>query len=190
MPDALCLHAMECQLACLEPSGTSRCLFDFISCSAISNNYLCNGHYQDLLNLERLKKELVEKHGGEPTFAQWAGAAGVDQKTLRKHLTHGRFCKDKMIKSNIRLVISIAKNFKNAGLSLQDLVLVLAFADNFFRIVPRFSMLNLPFFNRKDVRALSEVLKSLMLQRDLNFLPMHIGGSNKQSVDLFLSNQG
>ncbi|KAG6502292.1 hypothetical protein ZIOFF_042183 [Zingiber officinale] len=82
-----------------------------------------NGHYQHLLSLERLKKELVERNGGEPTFAQWAGAAGVDQKTLRKHLSHGRFCKDKMIKSNIRLVISIAKNFQNAGLNLQDLVL-------------------------------------------------------------------
>ncbi|XP_056163130.1 RNA polymerase sigma factor sigB-like isoform X1 [Syzygium oleosum] len=77
---------------------------------------------QDLLKLERLQVELTERCGGEPTFAQWAAAAGVDQKTLRKRLNYGRLCKDKMIKSNIRLVISIAKNYQGAGMNLQDLV--------------------------------------------------------------------
>ncbi|KAJ9185691.1 hypothetical protein P3X46_005289 [Hevea brasiliensis] len=77
---------------------------------------------QDLLKLERLQEELAERCGGEPTFAQWAAAAGVDLKTLRKRLNHGIFCKDKMIKSNIRLVISIAKNYQGAGMNLQDLV--------------------------------------------------------------------
>ncbi|XP_073011629.1 RNA polymerase sigma factor sigB-like isoform X2 [Typha latifolia] len=77
---------------------------------------------QDLLKLERLQEELAKRNGGQPTFAQWAAAAGVDQKTLRKRLNHGTFCKDKMIKSNIRLVISIAKNYQGAGMNLQDLV--------------------------------------------------------------------
>uniref|UniRef100_A0A803MZX6 RNA polymerase sigma factor n=1 Tax=Chenopodium quinoa TaxID=63459 RepID=A0A803MZX6_CHEQI len=79
---------------------------------------------QDLLKLERLHKELVEKFGEEPSFMQWAAAAGVDQRTLRKRLNHGRFCKDKMIKSNVRLVISIAKNYQGSGMNLQDLVQV------------------------------------------------------------------
>ncbi|XP_057498847.1 RNA polymerase sigma factor sigB-like [Actinidia eriantha] len=77
---------------------------------------------QDLLKLEKLQEELSERCGDQPTFAQWADAAGVDQKTLRKRLNYGIFCKDKMIKSNIRLVISIAKNYQGAGLNLQDLV--------------------------------------------------------------------
>ncbi|KAJ4951057.1 hypothetical protein NE237_027889 [Protea cynaroides] len=77
---------------------------------------------QDLLKLERLRDELAERCGGEPTFVQWAAVAGVDQKTLRKRLNYGMCCKDKMIKSNIRLVISIAKNYQGAGLNLQDLV--------------------------------------------------------------------
>ncbi|KAJ7950641.1 RNA polymerase sigma factor [Quillaja saponaria] len=77
---------------------------------------------QDLLKLEKLQEDLAERCGGQPTFAQWAAAAGVDQKTLRSRLNYGIFCKDKMIKSNIRLVISIAKNFQGAGMSLQDLV--------------------------------------------------------------------
>ncbi|XVF06743.1 hypothetical protein REPUB_Repub06bG0076700 [Reevesia pubescens] len=77
---------------------------------------------QDLLKLERLQEELAERCGGQPTFAQWAAAAGVDQKTLRRRLNYGVLCKDKMIKSNIRLVISIAKNYQGAGMNFQDLV--------------------------------------------------------------------
>ncbi|KAH7687078.1 RNA polymerase sigma factor SigB/C/D/F plastid protein [Dioscorea alata] len=77
---------------------------------------------QELLKLENLHEELVERNGGQPTFAQWAAAAGIDQRTLRKRLSYGAVCKDKMIKSNIRLVISIAKNYQGAGMNLQDLV--------------------------------------------------------------------
>ncbi|XP_016506014.2 RNA polymerase sigma factor sigB-like [Nicotiana tabacum] len=77
---------------------------------------------QELLKLERLQEELAERCGGQPTSAQWAAAAGVDLKTLRKHINYGILCKDKMIKSNIRLVISIAKNYQGAGMNLQDLV--------------------------------------------------------------------
>ncbi|KAA8515748.1 hypothetical protein F0562_018641 [Nyssa sinensis] len=77
---------------------------------------------QVLLKLEKLHEELTERCGGQPTFTQWAAAAGVDQKTLRKRLNYGILCKDKMIKSNIRLVISIAKNYQGAGMNLQDLV--------------------------------------------------------------------
>ncbi|XWS57941.1 hypothetical protein CRYUN_Cryun09bG0216200 [Craigia yunnanensis] len=69
-----------------------------------------------------LQEELAERCGGQPTFAQWAAAAGVDQKTLRRRLNYGVLCKDKMIKSNIRLVISIAKNYQGAGMNLQDLI--------------------------------------------------------------------
>ncbi|KAJ4721396.1 RNA polymerase sigma factor [Melia azedarach] len=77
---------------------------------------------QDLLKMERLHEVLSERCGGPPTFAQWAAAAGVDQKELRRRLNYGVLCKDKMIKSNIRLVISIAKNYQGAGMNLQDLV--------------------------------------------------------------------
>lgn len=87
-----------------------------------SEELLLSAGIQDLLKLERLHDELQERFGCEPAFAQWAAAAGVDQRTLRKRLSHGVLCKDKMIKSNIRLVISIAKNYQGAGMNLQDLV--------------------------------------------------------------------
>ena len=80
-----------------------------------------------MLKLEKLQEELIERCGGEPTFAQWAAAAGVDSKTLRKRLNYGIQCKDRMIKSNIRLVISIAKNYQGVGMNLQDLVQVFFF---------------------------------------------------------------
>nr|AKC88668.1 sigma factor [Pelargonium echinatum] len=77
---------------------------------------------QDLLKLERLEAELKARCQSEPTCAQLAAAAGVDQKTLHKRMSYGMDCKDKMVRCNIRLVISIAKRYQNAGLSMDDLV--------------------------------------------------------------------
>lgn len=88
----------------------------------ISEEQLFSEGIQDLKKLESLEEELKERCGGQPTFAQWAAAAGVDQKTLRKRLNHGIHCKDRMIKSNIRLVISIAKNYQGVGMNLPDLI--------------------------------------------------------------------
>ncbi|KAL8500649.1 hypothetical protein ACS0TY_020288 [Phlomoides rotata] len=87
-----------------------------------SEEQMLSAGIQVLLKLERLHEELIQRCGGEPTFAQWAAAAGVEQKTLREQINYGILCKDKMIKSNIRLVISIAKNYQGAGMNLQDLV--------------------------------------------------------------------
>ncbi|KAK1364689.1 RNA polymerase sigma factor [Heracleum sosnowskyi] len=77
---------------------------------------------QVLLRLEKIYKELSERYGGEPSFRQWAVAAGVDRTTLRRQINYGTFCKDKMIKSNVRLVVSIAKKYLGTGMNFQDLV--------------------------------------------------------------------
>lgn len=77
---------------------------------------------QDFIKLEKLQEELAARSGGQVSFAQWATAARVDTKTLRRRLNYGTYCKDKMVKSNIRLVISIAKSYQGAGMNLQDLV--------------------------------------------------------------------
>lgn len=74
--------------------------------------------------LEKLHQGLAERFGSDPSIEQWAAAAGVDQKTLRKRLDYGSFCKKRMFKGNIRLVISIAKKYQGAGMNLQDLVQV------------------------------------------------------------------
>lgn len=79
---------------------------------------------QDLLKLEKLREVYVEHYGNQPTFAQWADAADVDQKILSKRLKYGIQCREKMIVSNMRLVVSIAKKFCGVGMDIQDLVLV------------------------------------------------------------------
>jgi len=77
---------------------------------------------QDLLKLEVVQKELAHYNGGEPTFSQWAAAAGTDERTLRKRLNHGVYCKNRMVKSNVRLVISIAREHGGPGMELSDLI--------------------------------------------------------------------
>ncbi|GJN04343.1 hypothetical protein PR202_ga21886 [Eleusine coracana subsp. coracana] len=79
---------------------------------------------QDLLKLEAIQAELTEYNGGHPSFAQWATAAGIDEKTLRKRLDHGIYCKNRMVTSNVRLVISIAREFEGPGMDLYDLIQV------------------------------------------------------------------
>lgn len=82
---------------------------------------LSNG-IQDLLKLEAIQAELAEYSGCQPTFPQWAAAAGTDEKTLRKRLAHGIYSKNRMVTSNVRLVISIAREFEGPGLELYDLI--------------------------------------------------------------------
>jgi len=77
---------------------------------------------QDLLKLEAIQKELAHYNGGEPTFSQWAAAAGTDERTLRKRLNYGVYCKNRMVKSNVRLVISIAREHEGPGMELSDLI--------------------------------------------------------------------
>ncbi|KAL6649656.1 hypothetical protein ACP70R_013880 [Stipagrostis hirtigluma subsp. patula] len=77
---------------------------------------------QDLLKLESIQKELTDYNGGEPTFSQWAAAAGTDEDTLRKRLSYGVYCKNTMVKSNVRLVISIAREFEGPGMEFSDLI--------------------------------------------------------------------
>nr|AKC88652.1 sigma factor [Erodium gruinum] len=77
---------------------------------------------QDLVKLEMLQRELAERCGCEPTFAQWAAAAGLDQRVMQSLITYGASCKEKMITSNIRLVVSIAKQYTGIGVDIEDLI--------------------------------------------------------------------
>jgi DNA-directed RNA polymerase sigma subunit (sigma70/sigma32) len=84
----------------------------------------CHELAQDLLKLEAVQKEVAHYNGGEPTFGQWAAAAGTDENTLRKRLSYGIYCKNTMVKSNVRLVISIAKEFEGPRTEFSDLIQV------------------------------------------------------------------
>ena len=53
---------------------------------------------------------------------QWATLANIDISELDEIQKSGIRCKDEMIKSNLRLVVSVAKKYQHRGLELLDLI--------------------------------------------------------------------
>lgn len=67
-------------------------------------------------------KQRWREEGQEISQPQWAAEVGCTEGELEQILEGGKQAKDKMVSANLRLVVSLAKQYQNRGLDLMDLI--------------------------------------------------------------------
>ncbi|MDX2232731.1 MAG: RNA polymerase sigma factor, RpoD/SigA family [Leptolyngbyaceae cyanobacterium bins.349] len=75
-----------------------------------------------LNEVETLRSRLAYELGHPPNKAELAKALGLTERQLEHQLHRSRVAKRKMIRSNLRLVVSIAKRYINRGVPFLDLI--------------------------------------------------------------------
>lgn len=79
---------------------------------------------QDLIELEEAKERFKSQFNREPTSIEWARAVGLSCKAIDSRLVLGKSSLEKIVKTNFRLVLHIAKQHVGRGVDIEDLVQV------------------------------------------------------------------
>ena len=77
---------------------------------------------QRLMELEEQRKQLEQEYDRKLDDKDLCELQGLDWKTIRRELKEGRKAKDKMVTSNLRLVVSVAKKYTKRNMELLDII--------------------------------------------------------------------